>query len=188
MVKTSVYVATSLDGFIARPDGELDWLESIEQVEGEDFGFAEFIESIDVLVMGRTTYEAVRGFDVPWPYDKPVVVLASSPVEIPDELADSVRWSNADPATLLEELRRLAMSHVYVDGGKTIQSFLRAGLIDQLIITRVPILIGQGIPLFGALDSDIDLEHIATSSYTNGLTQSTYEVVDRPPRTSDSVG
>ena len=175
-MKASVFIATSLDGYIARPDDSLDWLE----VEGanEDHGFAAFMARVDVLVMGRNTYDVVRAMGVPWPYsDTPVIVLTSRPIDIPDDLAAVIEPSSLSPRALIAELEDRGFEHAYVDGGKTIQSFLEAGLIDRITMTRIPVLIGEGIPLFGSLPQDVQLRHVDTIAYTSGLVQSTYDVI-----------
>jgi dihydrofolate reductase len=178
-MKASVYIATSLDGFIARTNGGLDWLPGGEG-EGagdEDYGYREFMDSVDYLVMGRNTYEVVLGFGGEWSYgEKPVVVLSSRPVDIPDYIADTVERMFGPPGDVARRLAERGASHLYVDGGRTIQGFLTAGLIQQLIITRVPVLIGDGIPLFGSLPHDIQLRHIETRSFASGLVQSRYEI------------
>lgn len=178
-MKTTIYIATSLDGFIARENGDLDWLPGIEDPDsgGEDYGYQAFMDSVDVLVMGRNSYEIVRAFD-PWPYgDKRVIVLSRSLTEISDKLPPTVELRSSSPAELVDELREKGFQHAYIDGGKTIQSFLNAGLIHEMIITRVPILIGTGIPLFGPLTQDVKLQHVETRSYANGLVQSRYRVL-----------
>ena len=177
-MKASVYIATSIDGFIAREDGDIDWLHSSDYSSGsEDYGYKDFMASVDALVMGRNTFEKVLTFGE-WPYGgKHVVVLSGRSVSIPTELSSSVEASSSDPVELLANLEQRGIKHVYIDGGKTVQSFLRAGLINELIITRIPRLIGSGIPLFGALDRDLSLKHIGTHSYSSGLVQSKYEVV-----------
>ncbi len=177
-LKASVYIATSLDGFIARENGDLDWLPAIENAPGgEDYGYKEFMDSVDVIVLGRNTYEKVLTFGG-WPYGKkPVVVLSSRPVDIPTTIASSVTRTFGTPAEILTGLSEHGSKHAYVDGGKTIQRFLGAGLIQQLIITRIPVLIGNGIPLFGPLSRDIKFHHLETRQFPNGLIQSRYEVV-----------
>ena len=177
-MKVSVFIGTSVDGFIAREDGAIDWLTAFES--GEDYGYAEFFASVDALVMGRHTYESVLTFPE-WPYgDKRVVVLSSRPVEIPAHLSATVELMSAPPREVVRRLAERGFRHLYVDGGRTIQAFLRDGLIDELIITRVPILIGRGIPLFGPLPGDTGLRHLETRSFANGLVQSRYEVISRP--------
>lgn len=179
-MKISVYIATSLDGFIARPDGSLDWLpgadgDGIETVGGDDYGYGEFMASVDVLVMGRNTFDTVLGFG-DWPYTLPVRVLGTRPIAVPPDLADRVEWMSGTPGEISDALAQQGFGRVYIDGGVTIQRFLRAGWVDRLIITRVPVLIGSGIPLFGELDADTPLQHVATQAFDNGFVQSTYEV------------
>jgi dihydrofolate reductase len=177
-VKASVFVGTSLDGFIARANGELDFLPA---GGGEPHGYDEFIASVDALVIGRKTFETVLAFDS-WPYGKkPVFVLSTRPL-VPTPPGAVVERMSGDPADIVSQLSARGIRHVYVDGGITIQRFLQAGLIDRLIITRVPVLIGAGIPLFGALPRDIPLKHVATRQYASGLVQSEYVVNGRGDR------
>lgn len=178
-LKASVFIATSLDGFIARPDGAIDWLPTGADTKFEDYGYADLMKSVDALVMGRKTFETVRGFGGEWPYGaKPVVVLSSKKVEIPKELAKTVTYMSGNINAIREHLASRDIKHVYVDGGVTIQRFLNAGAIDRLIITRIPVLIGEGIPLFGRLEKgDIQLTHMGTKQYPSGLVQSEYAVV-----------
>jgi dihydrofolate reductase len=168
----SVFVGTSVDGFIARPDGALDFLPA---GGGEPHGYDEFIASVDALVIGRHTFETVLAFPE-WPYgDKRVVVLSSRPLDL-SAAAGVVEQRGGAPADIVAQLAATGARHLYVDGGITVQQFLRAGLVDRLIITRVPVLIGQGIPLFGTLPHDVRLRHIATRQYASGLVQSEYHV------------
>ena len=177
-ITCSIFIATSLDGFIARKNGELDWLIGSANTEGgEDYGYQEFISSIDTLVMGRNTFERVLNFNE-WPYaGKKVVVLSSGAPRIPDSLSDSVEVMSGTPVEVVRRLSGRGARHVYVDGGKTIQGFLRAGLIQDMTITRIPILLGDGIPLFGELDRDMMFHHVETKTYGNGFVQSTYKAV-----------
>ena len=171
-MKASVFIGTSLDGFIARANGELDFLPT---GGGEPHGYEEFMASVDALVIGRKTYETVLAFET-WPYgEKPVFVLSTHAIA-PAPVGAVVEHLSGDPASIVAELDARGIGHVYVDGGITIQRFLRAGLIQRLIITRVPVLIGDGIPLFGSLPRDVRLEHIATRHYQSGLVQSEYLV------------
>jgi dihydrofolate reductase len=172
-VKASVFVGTSVDGFIARPDGGLDFLDAGGH---EPHGYEEFVASVDALVIGRNTYETVLTFGE-WPYGaKPVFVLSTRPLT-PAPAGATVERMSGDPAEIVPELARRGIEHAYVDGGITIQRFLAAGLIQRLVVTRVPVLIGAGIPLFGSLPKDVLLRHIATRQYAGGLVQSEYEVV-----------
>jgi dihydrofolate reductase len=175
-MKVSVFIATSLDGFIARTNGDIDWLGE-PQEDGEDQGYNNFIDSIDCLVMGRNSYEKVLSFGITWPYEKPVVVLTNRPLDIPTELASSVETMSGSPDEIVAKLSSRGAQHLYIDGGRTIQLFLDAGLVQRLIITRIPILLGAGIPLFGSLRQDIKLRHIETRAFKDGNLQSEYEVI-----------
>jgi dihydrofolate reductase len=173
----SVYIATSLDGFIARADGGLDWLPQGDlQSGGEDYGYKAFVGTVDVLVMGRRSYEKVLSFPE-WPYGSmSVVVLSHGEVRIPERIAGTVEAMSGPPAELVARLAERGAEHLYVDGGATIQAFLAAGLVQRITITRVPVLLGDGISLFGPLARDVELRHVETLAYPNGLVQSTYEV------------
>jgi dihydrofolate reductase len=170
----SVFIGTSLDGFIARPDGRFDFL---PEGGGEPHGYDEFFASVDALVIGRNTYETVLAFPV-WPYgNKRVVVLSSRALDLSAARGAVLEQMSGPPAEIVAKLAASGAHHLYVDGGITIQRFLRAGLVQRLIITRVPVLIGEGIPLFGALPADVRLRHVATQQYPSGLVKSEYEVV-----------
>jgi len=172
MFKASVFVGTSLDGFIARPGGALDFLPD----GAEPHGYEEFIASVDTIVIGRKTFETVLTFGV-WPYGKKrVVVLSHRRIDF-STIRGAVEQMAGDPGEIASKLAATGARHAYVDGGVTIQGFLRAGLIQRLIVTRVPVLIGEGIPLFGSLPRDVRLRHVATRDYPSGLVQSEYEVI-----------
>ena len=172
-MKASVFIGTSVDGFIARANGALDWL---PEGGGEPHGYDEFIASVDAIVIGRKTFETVLNFGT-WPYgDKRVVVLSSRPVDLSVVVGGVVQQMGGLPSEIAAQLAASGAQHLYIDGGITIQGFLRAGLIQRLIITRVPVLIGEGIPLFGMLPHDIRLHHVATRHYPSGLVQSEYLV------------
>jgi dihydrofolate reductase len=172
----SVYIATSTDGFIAREDGAIDWLPTGGD-PGEDYGYRAFMDSVDAMVIGRATYDVVRSFGG-WAYgDMPVVVLSTRQLEIPAKIARTVETMSASPTEVMRRLAERGVRHVYVDGGRTIQAFLADGLIRRLILTRVPLLIGRGLPLFGRVPHDIALRHVETRSYPSGLVQTEYEVV-----------
>jgi dihydrofolate reductase len=164
-MKASVFVGTSLDGFMARIDGSLDFL---PPGGGEPHGYDEFMATVDALVIGRNTYETVLAFH-PWPYGKKRVFVLTTGALVE-------RMSGA-PVDIVSQLSRRGIEHIYVDGGITIQRFLQAGLIQRLIVTRVPVLIGSGIPLFGPLQQDVPLKHVATRQYASGLVQSEYEIL-----------
>ncbi len=171
-MKASVFIATSLDGFIARLDGGLDWLPE----NPEPHGYDEFIATVDAIVMGRNTFEIVLGFGA-WPFDvKPVIVLSSRPSELKAPDGAVFEAMSGTPHEIVERLTERGLKHLYIDGGVTIQRFLEAGLIQRMTITRIPVLLGSGIPLFGDLSHDIRLEHIATRSYPSGIVQSEYVI------------
>lgn len=172
----SVFVGVSLDGFIARPNGELDWLMGEGGGDSAEYGYNEFIADIDAIVMGRKTFDKVLTFGK-WYYGaKRVVVLTNRPIDLSVARACGgvVEVMAGSPAEILSKLAVSGARRLYVDGGVTIQQFLRAGLIQRLIISRLPVLIGAGIPLFGSLSSDIRLNHIATRTYQGGMVQSEY--------------
>ena len=171
-MKASVFVGTSLDGFIARANGAFDFLPADG---GEPHGYEEFMATVDALVIGRNTYETALSFPA-WPYGTtPVIVLSTRPIA-PAPATAVVEHMSGDPADIVAQLAARGMRHLYVDGGVTVQRFLRAGQIQRLIITRVPVLIGSGIPLFGPLERDVVLTHVRTQQYQSGLVQSEYTV------------
>ncbi len=171
----SVFCGLSIDGFIARPDGALDFLEGDGTAEMGDHGYEAFMAGIDALVMGRKTFEVVMGFGQ-WPFTKKVFVLSSGTVDLSTafDRGGDVELLNATPEDVVEQLAARGFHSLYVDGGATVQRFLRAGLIDRLIVTHVPVLIGQGVRLFGALDHDFPLKLVTSRSFPGGLVQSEY--------------
>lgn len=172
-MKASVFVGISIDGFMARPNGELDFL---PPGGGEPHGYDEFMATVDALVIGRKTFETVLAFKA-WPYgNKKVFVLSGRPLT-PAPKGAVVEHLSGAPAEIVVQLTARGIGHAYVDGGITVQGFLRAGLIQRLIITRVPVIIGAGISLFGETGRDIRLEHVATRQFKSGLVQSEYRVL-----------
>ncbi|MHA1576496.1 MAG: dihydrofolate reductase family protein [Candidatus Thorarchaeota archaeon] len=168
-----VYIATSLDGFIATSEGDLDWLDEIPNPEGHDFGYAKFMSGIDALVMGRKTFEKVASFGV-WPYSMPVFVLSRSKISVPPGLENKVEIVNKTPKKLVDDLIAHGYQNLYIDGGITIQNFLADDLIDEMIITRVPVLLGSGIPLFGTLRQRQYFKHEKTDVINEILVKSHY--------------
>ncbi len=168
-----VYIATSLDGFIATSNGGLDWLMEIPNPEKNDYGFADFINGIDALVMGRNTFEKVLTFGE-WSYNKPVFVLSNSLTDIPEKLKGKAEIVKGEPKAIITQLKTRGYDNLYIDGGKVIQSFLKEDLIDEIIITRVPILLGEGIPLFGDIDQSLKFKHIKTEVLNKMLVKSYY--------------
>ncbi|HYM95100.1 MAG TPA: dihydrofolate reductase family protein [Chitinophagaceae bacterium] len=172
-MKTTVYIGTSLDGFIARKDGDIDWLTQFANDEAIH-AYEEFISRIDAIVIGRGTFEKVLTFPS-WPYEQKAFLLSSSIKQVPDNLREKITLLSMKPKELLNYLSSNRLSRIYVDGGKVIQEFLKEDLIDELIISKVPILIGSGIPLFDYLDTDLQFKHIQTQVSSNGLVRSYYE-------------
>jgi dihydrofolate reductase len=177
LITGHVFIATSLDGFIARKDGGIDWLPGLDSDPGESYGYDDFIASVHGLVMGRNSFEKVLEFGE-WPYPKPVVVMSRTldGGSLRPDLAGKVEFSRKDSSELMDELAERGWRRVYVDGGQVIQSFLREDLIADIVVTRVPVLLGEGLPLFGPLAADIVLDHVETRSYPSGLVQSRYVV------------
>lgn len=173
-MRASTFIGTSLDGFIARTDGALDFL---PPGGGEPHGYDEFMDSVDALVIGRKTYETVLTFGA-WPYGRKSVFVLSAHSLAPAPLSAVMERMSGAPPEIWSRLAARGFQHVYVDGGITIQKFLQSGLIQRLVITRVPVLIGTGIPLFGPTGRDIALKHIVTRQYPSGLVQSEYDVIN----------
>ncbi|WKW11538.1 dihydrofolate reductase family protein [Pseudogemmatithrix spongiicola] len=172
-----VFIATSLDGYIARLDGGIDWLpQPSGDADVDDHGYSAFMAGIDAIVMGRNTYETVLTFGA-WPFEKPVVVLSSGQVRIAPELAGRIVAMAGEPAEIMAACAERGWQHLYIDGGVTIQRFLRAGLIERLIVTRVPVVLGTGLPLFGAVERDVRFAHVRTQAYPSGLVQSEYRAL-----------
>jgi len=170
-----VFIACSIDGFIARKDGNLDWLESVPQDSNSDFGYSTFMSQIDAIIMGRKTFEKVLSFKS-WPYTKPVFVLSKSLKSLDPELESKASLLNkARLPEILRDLKLKGLSSFYIDGGKTIQSFLSEDLIDEMIITTVALLLGDGIPLFGFLKKGLDFSVIKTECLNSHMIQSTYK-------------
>jgi dihydrofolate reductase len=177
MITGHVFIATSLDGYIARPDGDIGWLLQRDD-PAEDHGYTVFIADKDMIVMGRGSYEKVLGFEA-WPYDRPVLVLSKrlAGAPVPERLRGKVRFADLAPAEAMRELERQGVRRAYLDGGRLVQSFLRERLIDDMVITTVPVLIGAGRPLFGELPGDRDLALVSSRSFPSGLVQSTYRLL-----------
>ncbi len=168
-----VYIATSLDGFIAREDGNLDWLMDVPNPDNSDFGFAEFLDRVDGVIMGRRTFDIVVGFGQ-WPYTKPVFVLSNTMTELPDGYTDKAEVVNGKIKDIIESLSNRGINNIYIDGGKTIQCFLKEDLIDEMIITRIPVLLGKGIPLFANFERDIKFKPVKNEVLNEHLVKTTY--------------
>lgn len=172
--KNIVFIATSLDGYIAGPNGELDWLEMIPNLDHMDMGFVSLMNEVDAVVMGRTTYETVVGFGGEWPYSKHVYVLSTSLKSVPTNLADKVSILRGSPSEILTKIHERGHHTLYIDGGRTIQDFLRSDLIDELVVSTMPVLLGGGFPLFGELSHRQEYELVESKVYLHQIVQNRY--------------
>lgn len=166
-----VFIATSIDGYIADKDGGIEWLHSIPNPENNDMGYAAFMEGIDALLMGRTTFEVVCGFDIDWPFTKPVFVLSNTLQSVPEEYAGKVWLVNGPLKEVLNGINQKGYHRLYIDGGKTIQSFLQEDLVDEMTITIIPYLLGGGTPLFGNMDQRLSFTCTGSQLYLDKVVQ-----------------
>lgn len=173
-MKISVFSAISLDGFLADENGGIDWLDETPNPEGTDMGYNEFIKTVNAIVMGRNTFEKVLSFNIPWPYQHPVFVLSRQLHDVPSALADRVELVKGPIEVVFEELSSKGYVHFYVDGGQIIQQCLASGLMDQMILTTIPIILGKGIPLFGKMDRRLHFSCIHTAIYLGKIVQNHY--------------
>lgn len=173
--ENKVFIARSLDGFIAGKNGEIDWLDMVPNPDGLDLGYYKFMEGIDALIMGRTSFETVCSFDIEWPYNVPVFVLSKTMNSIPEKFNGKAELVNGSIQEVLETIHKKGYGRLYIDGGVTIQSFLKEDLIDDLIITTIPIVLGGGIPLFGELPNSLEFEHVESHVLLNQLVQDHYK-------------
>lgn len=172
--KNKVFIATSLDGYIADENGGIEWLHEIPNPEGIDMGYSRFFSEIDAVVIGRNTFETVCGFNMPWPYKQPVFLLSSSMNEVPEKARDHAEIVKGNPSEVIANIHAKGYSRLYIDGGKTIQGFLEADLIDEMIITTIPMLLGKGIPLFGPLSRRLAFKCIDSKIYLNKIVQNRF--------------
>jgi dihydrofolate reductase len=176
-MKNFIYIAQSLDGYIAGPHGELDWLEKIDNPDKSDFGFYEFMKKVDALVMGKYTFEKVLTFEI-WPYEIPVFVASNTLTEVPAAVEGKATLIKGNPKEIVFKLHKMKFNNLYIDGGALIQSFLKENMIQELIITTVPILLGGGIPLFGSFHEYIDLKLIKIEVLADQLVKTHYRVLN----------
>lgn len=170
----AVFIASSLDGYIADRDGGIEWLHSYPDPDNSDMGYGEFMSGIDALLMGRNTFETVCGFDMDWPYSKPVFVLSNSLSQIPEKFKGKAEPVRGHLSEVVKQINERGYKRLYIDGGRTIQSFLRDDLIDEITITTIPCLLGGGIPLFDTLDAVLRFECAHSVVYKNGVVQSKF--------------
>ena len=173
-MKNYVYIATSLDGYIAGKNDNLDWLPSPDIELNLELGFEAFMNKVDALVMGKNTFEMVRSFGIPWPYTKPVFVVSNSMSKVPEGYEDKIKLVRGKPKEILEQVHSDGFKNLYIDGGKTVQNFLKEDLIDELIITTIPVLLGEGKSLFSTLENKLDFECIS-ASVDKGIVQTHYK-------------
>ena len=172
--KNSVFIGVSLDGYIADKNGGLEWLDMIPNTENDDMGYFAFTDEIDALVMGRTTFETVCGFDVDWPYKKPVFVLSTTLKEIPEAYSGKAFLIQGSISEILAQIHEKGYDRLYIDGGATIQGFLKEDLIDELVISTIPVLLGGGSPLYSTLPKHLEFELVKTKTYLNQIVQTHY--------------
>ena len=169
-----VYIGTSIDGYISAPDGNLDWLNYVPVPEGDDLGFSAFMERIDAVVMGRKTFETLIGFGLGWCYPKPGIILSTTLKSVPDEFKDHVQVASGTPREIFRLAQSQGFQSLYIDGGVTVRRFLRDDLIDEMIITEIPLLLGGGAPLFGELDQRLGFELVESTVLLNQLVKRRY--------------
>ena len=169
-----VYIAASLDGYIADKNGSVDWLHELPNPEGSDMGFGELMERVDGLVMGRNTFEMVLSFGVDWPYNKPVFVLSNRLTQLPEGVEDKAFLFNGTPKEVMSKINALGYNNLYIDGGVTIQNFLKADLIDEMIITTIPVLLGGGSPLFGDLLEPLKFSYVKSEPLLDCVVKNYY--------------
>ena len=180
----SIYVATSVDGYIATVDGGVDWLHSAGNLEAdmgsEDMGFQSFMDSVDCMIMGRKCMEMISSMNLTpeqWPYgDVRIVVLSNTVKEPPENLRGKIEMYSGDIQELIIKLESSGFKHAYIDGGTTITSFINLDLVDEMTITKAPVLLGEGIPLFGKINKRINLEEANASVFPNNFIQIKYTV------------
>ena len=167
-----VFIATSLDGYIADKNGGIDWLHSVPNPDNIDLGYSEFISTIDAIVMGRNTFETVCNFDIDWPYTIPVFVLSNSLSQLPNEYQDKAELVKGSAQQITEKINKKGFNHLYIDGGSTIRGFLQEDMIDEMIITTIPILLGGGISLFGEMEHQLNFRCTKTTLFLDAIVQS----------------
>jgi len=169
-----VFIAKSLDGYIADKNGGIDWLNTVPNPENSDLGYENFIKNIDAIIMGRSTFEIVLSFSIDWPYTVPVFVVSNTLKNVPKDYIGKVEIVSGTPTEILKVVHGQGYKHLYIDGGQIVQNFLKEDLIDEISITTIPILLSGGIPLFSELAEEMRFEHVKTKVYLNELVQSDY--------------
>ena len=173
-MKNIVYIATSIDGFIADAKGSIEWLNTVPNPKGNDMGWSDFLKQIDAVIMGRKTFDTVIGFGVEWPYPVPVFVLSKTMHKVPKDLINKVEILQGSPKEVTQQVRNQGHNNIYIDGGETIKQFLQEDMIDELIITKIPVLLGEGISLFTSLKEQQFYSLKETKVFLNQLVQMHY--------------
>lgn len=169
-----VYIATSLDGYIADENNAVDWLHDVDNPDNSDLGFSEHMARVDALIMGRNTFELVVSFAGDWPYSKPVFVLSNTLEQLPAGYQDKASLLQGDIKDIVTNLNHAGFKNLYIDGGVTIQNFLKADLIDEMVITTIPVLLGGGIPLFSRLTNKLKFSCVKSELLLNSIVKSTF--------------
>lgn len=172
--ENKVFIATSLDGYIADSKGSVAFLDTYPLSNEDDMGYGSFIKGIDAIIMGRKSFETVLSFDVSWPYTKHVFVWSNTLKNIPENLQKNVSFVSGNLSDILKEIHNKGFNNLYIDGGKVIQTFLDADLIDEMTITIIPVLLGSGIPLFGVGNNFLKFRCVSSKLFENGLSQNVY--------------
>ncbi|MBJ9420009.1 dihydrofolate reductase [Acinetobacter oleivorans] len=169
-----VYIATSLDGYIADKNHQLDWLHEAAPSGQSDFGFSEFLQRIDAIIMGRNTLETILGFGCEWPYQKPVFILSNTLTDVPSTLQGKVFLEKGKLQDIVGRLNKNGYNNLYIDGGITIQSFLKEDMIDEMIISTIPTLLGGGIHLFSDLKNPLKFKYLKSEIYLDTIVKNYY--------------
>ena len=172
--KNRVFIGTSLDGYIADQDGGLEWLDMVPNTNQTEMGYTDFMAQTDALLMGRKTFETVCSFDIDWPYQKPVFVLSQTLQEIPGKYQEHAFLVKGSLREVLAHIHQKGYYNLYIDGGSIIQSFLREDLIDEMVITTIPVLLGGGVPLFGDLPKALEFRLKESKVFLGEITQRHY--------------
>lgn len=179
--KISIYIATSIDGYIARKDNSLDWLDRVGGFD-EDYGFEKLLGSIDALIIGRKTYEVATTVPEPYP-GKRVVVLSKSLGSVRSDM----ELYQGDLGELVRKLHKEGIKHIWVDGGSTISQFLSSKLVDEMTLSIIPVILGSGIPLFQVITKEIPFRLISSQGYRSGLVQLHYEIIQQFTESKDKI-
>lgn len=184
-MKCSAYIATSVDGFIATKEGGVDWLHTAgngKELTGEhaDMGFSAYLSSVDCMIMGRKCMETISAMKLTpeqWPYGNLRIITLSNTLKVaPENMQAKIEIFSGDLNDLVMSLHQEGYKHAYIDGGTTIQAFINLKLINEITVTKAPILLGEGIPLFGKTEHPIKLEKAESLAFENDFVQLKYKL------------